>query len=86
MTTKYKIDDFVQRILSSLPSDLVQAKQDLEKNLKTALQAGFSRMDLVTREEYDVQVALLQRTREKLAELEQQVTELEKQLQKKNSK
>lgn len=86
MTTKYKIDDFVQRILSSLPSDLVQAKQDLEKNLKTALQAGFSRMDLVTREEYDVQVALLQRTREKLAELEQQVTELEKQLQKNDSK
>ena len=83
MTNKHNFDDFVHRILASLPPDVMQAKKDLEKNIRSALQASFSKMDLVTREEYDIQVALLQRTREKLVELEKLVTELEKRLQEK---
>jgi BMFP domain-containing protein YqiC len=52
--------------------------RDLERNLKAALAAFFSRLDLVTREEFDVQREVLLRTREKLEQLEAKVAELEK--------
>ena len=51
--------------------------RDLEKNFRGMLSAAFARMDLVTREEYDVQVQVLARAREKLAQLEARVRELE---------
>lgn len=51
--------------------------KDLEKNFRGMLTSAFARMDLVTREEYDVQVQVLARTREKLAALEARVAELE---------
>ena len=52
--------------------------KDLEKNLRALLSATFAKLDLVTREEFDVQVTLLARSREKIGELEIRVTELEK--------
>jgi len=52
---------------------------DIEKNLRAVLQSVFARLDLVTREEFDVQQAVLARTREKLEALEKKVAELEKQ-------
>lgn len=51
---------------------------DAEKNIKAALGGLFGRLDLVTREEFDVQREVLARTREKLAQLEARVAELEK--------
>jgi len=54
------------------------AAADLEKNLRALLQSAFSRLDLVTREEFDVQREVLARTRAKLAELEAKLAELEK--------
>jgi ubiquinone biosynthesis accessory factor UbiK len=51
---------------------------DLEKNLRALLQSAFSRLDLVTREEFDVQREVLARTRAKLQELEAKLAELEK--------
>ena len=51
--------------------------RDIEKNVRAMLTAGFSRLDLVTREEFDVQSELLARTREKLTELEARVARLE---------
>jgi BMFP domain-containing protein YqiC len=51
--------------------------KDLEKNFRGMLSSAFSRLDLVTREEYDVQVQVLARTREKLAALEARLAELE---------
>lgn len=53
--------------------------KDLEKNLRTLLSATFARLDLVTREEFDVQAKLLARSREKISELELRVAEFEKQ-------
>lgn len=50
---------------------------DLEKNLRALLASGFSRLDLVTREEFDVQREVLARTRAKLAELEAKLADLE---------
>ena len=51
--------------------------KDLEKNFRGLLASAFARLDLVTREEYDVQVQVLARTREKLAALEARLAELE---------
>ena len=51
--------------------------RDLEKNFRGMLSAAFARMDLVTREEYDVQVQVLGRARAKLAQLEARIAELE---------
>ncbi|MCP5278489.1 MAG: accessory factor UbiK family protein [Thiobacillus sp.] len=56
----------------------VSPARDMEKNLKASLSAWMSRLDLVTREEFDVQAQVLARTREKLAELEARLTSLEK--------
>lgn len=54
--------------------------KDIEKNVKAMLSSGFSKLDLVTREEFDVQAQVLATTREKLEALEARVTELEAQL------
>jgi len=54
--------------------------RDIEKNVKAMLSSGFSKLDLVTREEFDVQAQVLAATREKLEALETRVTELEAQL------
>jgi hypothetical protein len=51
--------------------------QDIEKNLKALLASGFARLDLVLREDFDVQQKLLERAQAKLAELEARITELE---------
>jgi BMFP domain-containing protein YqiC len=51
--------------------------EDLERNFKSLLQTGLERMDLVTREEFDVQVAVLARTREKLEALEARLAEMQ---------
>ena len=52
--------------------------KDIEKNLRAMLSAAFSRLDLVTREEFDVQQGVLRRTREKLEQMEARFAELEK--------
>ena len=72
------LDDLVQKVSGSLPSGLRVLKSDVERNLRAALEAGLSRLDLVTREEFEVQAAVLARTREKLGLLEEQVADLER--------
>jgi len=54
--------------------------KDIEKNMKAMLAQGFARLDLVTREEFDIQAHVLSKTREKLNALETRVAELEAQL------
>ncbi len=75
-----QLDDLAQRLANILPEGLKQARQDLEKNFRAILQSAFSQMNLVSREEFEVQAALLKRTREKLEALEAQVKELEQRL------
>jgi BMFP domain-containing protein YqiC len=54
--------------------------KDIEKNMKAIMSQGFAKLDLVTREEFDIQAQVLAKTRAKLEELETRVTELEAQL------
>jgi BMFP domain-containing protein YqiC len=71
------IDDLARRLSDLVPPGLRQSQQDVQDAFRGALQAGLSRLDLVTREEFDVQRAVLLRTREKLEALEKTVAELE---------
>lgn len=73
-----QLDDLAKRLAGVLPEGLKQVREDLEKNFRAILQSAFSQMNLVSREEFEVQAALLKRTREKLDALEKQVRELER--------
>jgi ubiquinone biosynthesis accessory factor UbiK len=73
------IDELSEHLSASLPSGFRAMQEDFSKNFRASLEAGLSRLDLVTREEFDVQSAVLTRTREKLNRLEQQLRELEAQ-------
>jgi ubiquinone biosynthesis accessory factor UbiK len=68
--------------LSARLGELLAASpaKDLEKNLRALLAAAFARLDLATREQFEIQAKTLARTREKLAELERRVAELEARL------
>ena len=74
------VDELAQRLSALIPPGVSEAREDLEKNMRAALQAGLSKLDLVTREEFDVQRAVLLRTREKLDSLERAVEILEARL------
>ena len=76
LNTKF-IDDLARQISDSIPSGVKGLQQDLEKNIHTLLQGAFTKLDLVTREEFDTQSQVLLRTREKLDQLEKLVSELE---------
>ncbi|MBL8251056.1 MAG: accessory factor UbiK family protein [Candidatus Competibacter sp.] len=73
-------DDLAKRFTEALPSGFRQLQADMEKNIRAGLQATFSKLDLVTREEFEVQQGVLARTRAKLDEMEKQVAELEAKL------
>jgi BMFP domain-containing protein YqiC len=72
-------DRLVESVIAALP----RVPQDLEQNLRVALQGVFDRLELVTREELEVQEQVLARTRARLAELERKIAELETRLAKK---
>ena len=74
------IDDLARRLSDLVPPGLKDARAELEQNMKATLQAGLGKLDLVTREEFDVQRAVLLRTREKLDSLERTVEILEARL------
>lgn len=71
------IDELARRLAEALPGSLKALQADAEQNFRAVLQASLARLDLVTREEFDVQTAVLRRTREKLAALEARLKELE---------
>jgi BMFP domain-containing protein YqiC len=71
------IDDLAKRFVEAMPPGFRQFQTDMEKNFHAALQATFAKLELVTREEFEVQQAVLARTRAKLEELEKQVADLE---------
>jgi len=72
----------IQQAVKLVPDDMTRFQEDIEKNLKSTLQAAFSKMELVSREEFDIQTELLSRTRALLEELEKKINDLE---QKRNS-
>ncbi|EGO8360581.1 accessory factor UbiK family protein [Escherichia coli] len=72
-----KIEQIARQVHESMPKGIREFGEDAEKKIRQALQAQLTRLDLVSREEFDVQTQVLLRTREKLALLEQRINELE---------
>ncbi|MEB7889212.1 accessory factor UbiK family protein [Hafnia alvei] len=75
-----KIEQIARQVHESMPKGLREFGDDVEKKIRQILQAQFNRMDLVNREEFDVQTQVLLRTREKLAMMEQRLAALEEKL------
>lgn len=73
-------DNLAQRLADSLPKGLQALREDIDRNLRASIEGGLAKLDLVTREEFEVQAAVLARTREKLERLETLVAELEQQV------
>lgn len=73
------IEDLARKLAESVPSGVRALQADMEKNFRALLESALAKMNLVTREEFDVQRRVLERTREKLAALEAQIAELERQ-------
>ncbi|KAF3983044.1 MAG: accessory factor UbiK family protein [Methylococcales symbiont of Hymedesmia sp. n. MRB-2018] len=76
------IDEIANRLADAVPSGLSSMKEDLEKNFHGILQGALAKLDLVTREEFEVQKAVLTKTRTKLEALEARVADIEQQLKK----
>ncbi|MFS2221120.1 ubiquinone biosynthesis accessory factor UbiK [Pantoea sp. B65] len=72
-----KIEQLARQVHESMPKGIREFGDDVEKKIRQVLQAQLTRMDLVNREEFDVQTQVLLRTREKLAALEQRLAVLE---------
>ncbi|MCI3207604.1 MULTISPECIES: accessory factor UbiK family protein [Pandoraea] len=73
-----KPNEILQDMQAKVSEMLKQSPaKDIERNVKSLLNQGFTKLDLVTREEFDVQAQVLARTREKLEALEKRVAELE---------
>ncbi len=71
------LDDIARQIGKAVPDSLKSVKDDLDHNIRAALTSAFTRLDLVTREEFEVQSAVLARTRARLEALEARVQKLE---------
>ncbi len=71
------INDIASRLAGAIPPGLNNLKEDLEKNFHAILQGALGKLDLVTREEFEVQKMVLAKTRSKLEDLEKRVTEME---------
>lgn len=71
-----QFDELAKTLFNALPSSLQNIEKDIQQKFKEVLQSAFVHMDLVTREEFDVQTKVLARTREKLDLIQHQVAEL----------
>jgi BMFP domain-containing protein YqiC len=72
-----QIDDLARRLAENAPKGFQVLQEDLNRSFRATLEAGLARLDLVTREEFDVQASVLARSRAKLEALEKRVAELE---------
>jgi BMFP domain-containing protein YqiC len=71
------IEELARKLAESVPDSLRALRKDLEEGFRGVLKNGLDKLDLVTREEFEVQEAVLAKTREKLEALEQRLQELE---------
>lgn len=78
MINPSNLESIAKKIMESIPQGAGQVPDDIQNQIKAILSSSFAKMDLVTREEFDIQVAVLAKTRAKLEALEKQIEALEK--------
>lgn len=71
------IEDIARKLAETVPEGLRAVREDLENNFRSVLRASLARLDLVTRDEFEVQEAVLAKTREKLERLEARLAEID---------
>lgn len=72
------LEELARKLADAVPPGLAALRNDLEQNFKAVLQSGLAKLDLVTRQEFDIQAAVLRRSRERLEEFEKRIAALEK--------
>jgi ubiquinone biosynthesis accessory factor UbiK len=72
-----RIDEIARRLFESVPPAVRTVQRDLENNFRAVLRASLTKLDLVSRDEFDAQMRVLERTRTRLEELEKRVSELD---------
>jgi ubiquinone biosynthesis accessory factor UbiK len=77
MMDNFRIDEIARRLLESIPPAFRTMSKDLETNFRAVLRSSLGKLDLVTRDEFDTQTRVLERTRARLAELEARLQALE---------
>ncbi len=77
MDSTKQMDDIAKKIAEFMPASLQNLQSDIKNNIQSGLESSLRKMNLVTREEFEIQTAVLQRTREKLETLEKIVKQLE---------
>ena len=77
MMDNFRIDEIARRLLEGVPPALRTVQKDLETNFRAVLRSSLGKLDLVTRDEFDTQTRVLERTRARLAELEARLQALE---------
>ncbi|PJD92797.1 MAG: hypothetical protein CK424_04250 [Legionella sp.] len=77
-----QLEDLAKKLYAALPKNVQLLEEDIQQQFKDLIQSAFTHLDLVTREEFDVQVKVLARSREKIDALEKEVNKL---LQEKNN-
>lgn len=80
MFNPQKLEDIAKQISDAMPAGVKSFGEDVDRKIKKILQTQLGKLDMVSREEFDVQTHVLLRTREKLAEMEAKFAELEKKL------
>ena len=75
-----RIDDIARRLFEGLPEAARMMRRDIESNFRAVLQSSLGRLDLTTREEFEVQSKVLERTRARIEQLEQRIVTLEQRL------
>lgn len=78
--TNNPFDDLVNNLLSAMPQSAQNLREDAEKNFRATLEAGLQKLNLVSRTEFNVQKAVLEKTQQQLKDLQAKIDELEKQL------
>ena len=76
----FRIDEIARRLLAALPEGARTMRRDIESNFRAVLQSSLGRLDLTTREEFEVQSKVLERTRARIEQLEQRIVTLEQRL------
>ena len=71
------INDLVKNVINALPNSVKEGEADIEKNIKSVFLSAFNRLDLVTREEFDIQSQVLNKTRQRLEQLEKRIARYE---------
>lgn len=71
------LEELARKLADAVPPGLAAFRDDLERNFRAVLQGGLAKLDLVTRQEFDIQAAVLRRSRERLEELERRIAALE---------